>query len=246
PYNINLILSGGGLLGLVRNNGFLPWDDDIDVDAIRSEYEKILEIARTQWTWVDITESCDSLYKYYDDAIKNNPDKIVAIHTPWSLHIYRGTSIKDAVNIEFFPLDYMKDNVSAEELVEYKKYMKGKIKALSKNGFGKLLDFYEKEKEKSKVFSKEETDHIYYGIGNYGLTEYSFHSLIEKSDYFPLKKAVFEGVEVNIPLNSEKALSALFGNWEALPKDVGIAHTFEAINEYLRDNGQEEINYKDF
>lgn len=39
--NIEYILAGGCALGAVRNNGFLPWDDDVDILIKRSEFEKL-------------------------------------------------------------------------------------------------------------------------------------------------------------------------------------------------------------
>ena len=44
-YEIKYSMEGGTLLGAVKYSDFVPWDDDIDVLMLRSEYEKFMKVA---------------------------------------------------------------------------------------------------------------------------------------------------------------------------------------------------------
>lgn len=58
-YNLSYNLGGGSALGAIRHNGFIPWDDDVDINMPRKDYEKFCEVFAKEFAdkyWIHTPE----------------------------------------------------------------------------------------------------------------------------------------------------------------------------------------------
>lgn len=49
--NLHFILIGGSAIGALRDKGFIPWDDDIDIAMPRRDFEKLYKIIKKQYSF---------------------------------------------------------------------------------------------------------------------------------------------------------------------------------------------------
>lgn len=112
--NIYYILCGGCLIGAIRHNGFIPWDDDIDLAFPRPDYERFINSYKSKRGYKIFSreiEGGDGVYLAFSRVCDMDKTYVDASLNPWSQY-------ETGVWIDIMPLE----GAYADEDLERKRW----------------------------------------------------------------------------------------------------------------------------
>lgn len=236
-YDIPYFVSGGTAIGALRHKGFIPWDDDIDVCVLRQDYDKVLN---------HIREDLSDKYDIYDINSSKGYVLVFAKMCQKGTSVQEDggfdTCVQTGIGIDIFPYDKTVCDKKKREKQIRDTWIWARMGVLSEyktpqfphsiNGIkltlaqmGCYLVHYIciilclKKKYFYKRYMKAATR---YEASEDGLfTDFSYvqpNDLLCTEDMiFPLQKAAFEDVQVNLLHGVDKYLTSQFGNYMELP-----------------------------
>jgi lipopolysaccharide cholinephosphotransferase len=98
--NLNYFVIGGTLLGAVRHNGFIPWDDDIDIGMPRNDYEVFIMAGQKHLNNKYFIQTVNTDSEYLNGFAKLRDCDTTLIETS-----AKNRKINHGVYIDIFPLD---------------------------------------------------------------------------------------------------------------------------------------------
>lgn len=238
-HNINYFLVAGSLLGAVRHQAFIPWDDDMDIGMLRSDYERFLEIAPQELK-----------QDFFLQTYKTDPSyamgfaKIRINNTLLLEDVAVSSKQHNGIYLDIFPYDNMSDSRWKQKL----RYIQ--IKCLKWAAYGKtdykisdkkrrcfamlskyILFYLDKEKTVSalekncKKFS--ESNNIINYFGGYQDREYARREI-----FLQLEELPFEGYMFKAPSNYKELLTKVYGDYMKLPpvEERGRQHNFLKVD----------------
>ena len=224
-HNLRYVMAGGSLIGVARNEGFIPWDDDVDIYMPRDDWNKLVELSdqvlppNRAFQCVDVDRSYTNTFPRYAST------DTCAIHRHQIIGKDKAGEIIDVLTLDPIPDDDREYEKYRTHLMIYSDLIN--IAVVYGNRYEVPVHLYLKYLFSYLFLGKERTlkklEKIMFSYKEEECSRYAMRwggcpFLFDKDMMFPVKYGRFEGVDVMIPNKVSDYLIWHYGDeWSYIP-----------------------------
>lgn len=224
--HIPYCLAYGSLLGAIRHDGFIPWDDDMDIFMLREDYLRFESLAKEKlpdrfFLQTPLSDRHFRLlhvpYKIRDQhsTLMEEPDRFY--HQGAFIDIFVLDDVCDEVNLEKVRqrcslLSSLKMRIDASQLSGVKKWIRIGMQLIFKCIPASWVYRYNR-KCADRLQKDKTSEFVQVGI------EHMEKIRVRREDLFPVKLHTFADTKLYVPNHSEAILQQIYGDYMQLPDE---------------------------
>ncbi len=223
--HLQYFLAFGSLLGAIRNNRIIEWDDSIDVVMPYGDYEKLINLPQNTWGADLFMQTYDSDFQYPRVYAKLRNSSTTLIKADYAKY-----DINQGIYINIMPIIHLADEKGKRnQQIRNAKIYKALTEGIPISSGNMILQVYsrfvlntsdkqkikklrEKYKEKAICAEAENTENCFVLAANKSL------ELVLPRKWF--ESAIdweFEGLTVKIPVGWQEWLTIRYGDYTEIP-----------------------------